>query len=249
MSRDGFEDPPRIDDEGPDALRRLVRARREGPSAADIAKMSERLTATGVLGAGSSVAVRAERPLALYKIAGVALLAAGGLLLTWQAMRTPAAPPGTVAESASAPHPSAGTEAEPGSAAHPVIEGVSVEELPSAPPLPARRTDATSPATVAKPAARVPSGGAAPSAPELELVQRAQAALASDPRRALALTAEHERAFPSGEFIQEREAIAVEALAHLGQKAEAVRRARALLDRYPRTPYAPQIEILVGERP
>ncbi len=249
MSPDGFEDPPRIDDEGPDALRRLVRARREGPAAADIAKMSEHLTATGVFGSGSSAAVRAERPFALYKIAGVGLLAAGGLLLTWHATRAPIAPPAALAKSPSAPHPSAGTEAEPRSAEHPLVEEVSVDELPSAPPLPARRAGTPSSATAGKPVASIPSGGVAPSASELELVQRAQAALAADPRRALAVTAEHERAFPSGEFVQEREAIAVEALAQLGQKAEAVRRARALLDRYPRTPYAPRIEMVLGQRP
>ncbi|MDF2692425.1 MAG: hypothetical protein K0S65_808, partial [Labilithrix sp.] len=81
---------------------------------------------------------------------------------------------------------------------------------------------------------------------ELALVQRAQASLATDPQRALATTDEHARAYPKGEFTQERELSAVEALARMGRKEEARGRARALIQRYPRTPYAARLEMAVG---
>ena len=85
-----------------------------------------------------------------------------------------------------------------------------------------------------------------PSATELELVQRAQAALASDPNRALTLTNEHAVTYPKGELVQEREVIAVEALSRLGRNEEASRRALAFVRRFPQTPYAARLEMAIG---
>jgi len=98
--------------------------------------------------------------------------------------------------------------------------------------------------------ARALSGGAPSSAArpseatteEFALIRRAQAALASDPVRALAIADEHAHAFPDGEFVQERELTAIEALARLGRKTEARRRADEFLARFPRTPYAGRLE-------
>lgn len=83
---------------------------------------------------------------------------------------------------------------------------------------------------------------------EFALIQRAQAALPSDPALALAIADEHARAFPAGELTQEREVVAVEALSRLGRRAEAKRRASALLERFPSTPYEPRLERALGER-
>jgi hypothetical protein len=71
--------------------------------------------------------------------------------------------------------------------------------------------------------------------------------LASNPGRALAMADQLARDFPNGEFVQEREAIAVEALARVGRKGEALQRARALLGRFPRTPYAARLELVIGQ--
>ncbi len=247
MKTDRFDDPRRLDDEGPEALRKLVRARREGPGAADIAKMSERLASAGVMGKPSSVGGRGEKSLAYPKLGGVALLVAGSLLLTWEAVRPPDPP--VVASSAAAREPAGTMAPDALSADRPKLDAISVDELPSASPPAAPAAGPASAATVARRSAKSPSGspGSNPSTTELELVQRAQATLASDPARALAITSDHERAFPSGEFVQEREVIAVEALSRLGQKEESLRRARALLQRYPRTPYAARIEMVLGE--
>ena len=244
MTTDRFEDPPRLDDEGPEALRKLVRARREGPSRADVAKMSERLAEAGVMGKPSSPRTRGDKTLAYSKIGGVALLVAGGLLLTWEAVRTTEGRDAPVLASPAGERETERTsDPEPVSTSQPKLDAVSIDELPSAVPPPVPTAGAAGAA--ARRSAKPLAGSAA--ATELELVQRAQSALASDPARSLAITSEHERAFPSGEFVQEREVIAVEALSRLGRKEEALRRARALLQRYPRTPYAARIEMVLEE--
>jgi hypothetical protein len=225
-------DPPRIAEAGPDALRALVRERRQGPSTEDLGKMSERLAALGVMRTvGEQLATTRS---SYVKLGGLALLLAGGLLAGWHTLRASAAP------SEAMPEAPAET-AQPAAVAIPtatISNAISVNELPSAPPSPG-------------PSAPRPSeprrSHAAPSASELELVQRAEAALASDPRRALDIAGEHLRIFPSGEFLQEREVIAVDALARLGRKDESLRRARALIERFPRTPYATRLEMAVGQ--
>jgi len=121
---------------------------------------------------------------------------------------------------------------------------VSVDELPTAAPVARGIGSASAPATSTK----SPAGGteAARPATEYELVQEAQAALASDPNRALSLTSELARTYPKGELVQEREVIAVEALARLGRSEEASRRAQAFVRRFPETPYAARLEIAIG---
>jgi hypothetical protein len=47
--------------------------------------------------------------------------------------------------------------------------------------------------------------------------------------------------------VQEREVLAVEALARLDRMEEAKRRAKALLGLYPRTPYVARLERALGE--
>jgi hypothetical protein len=66
---------------------------------------------------------------------------------------------------------------------------------------------------------------------ELTLLEEAQRALRSSPQRALELTAQHEREYPNGAYLQEREQIAIEALFGAGRisamraRAERFRRA------------------------
>jgi hypothetical protein len=79
---------------------------------------------------------------------------------------------------------------------------------------------------------------------EPQLIERARKALASDPRRALGLTQEHQRRFPSGALSLEREVIVIEALARSGQSAEARRRALAFETKYPKSIHSPRIRAL-----
>ncbi|OJY25907.1 MAG: hypothetical protein BGO98_35515 [Myxococcales bacterium 68-20] len=265
--------PPRLETNGPEPLRKFVRARQRGPSDASLERMSKRLaTARGM----ATSAVNSERggkgaeaPFAYYKLGLVALAVAGGLTFLWQ--RTDAAPTAATRESVVspaveppkaeqltttpseppivnlglAPQPPAvvGLRPAPNAADEPAV--VSVDHLPSAAPISARGSAAPTGA-IARASTERP--GPEPSSTELDFVLRAQTALTSDPQRALAITNEHARTYPSGEFIQEREVIAVEALSKLGQRDEARRRALALVQRHPRTPYAARLERAIGHR-
>ena len=249
MKLDEME-PRRLEDDGPDALRTLVRSHQTGPADAVIERMSKRLdaalaSAPASREAGSGV----ERSFAPYKLTAVALAIAGGLVVSWNATQ-PAAPEiGSESVSASAPEPSRAApvatttvhdspSAEPVEAAATAI--LSVHLLPSAPPPSTsapRRTHVQPPSGV-----RADQG----SSTELDLIQRAQTELSSNPHRALALASEHARTYPAGEFVQEREVIAVEALAKLGRREEAARRALALTNAFPDTPYATRLEKAIG---
>jgi outer membrane protein assembly factor BamD (BamD/ComL family) len=75
---------------------------------------------------------------------------------------------------------------------------------------------------------------------------RARQELSSDPSGALALTQEHARRFPSGTLSQEREVLAIEALARLGRTSEARRRLDAFRSRFPQSPHVARLATLVG---
>jgi hypothetical protein len=81
---------------------------------------------------------------------------------------------------------------------------------------------------------------------EPQLIERARKALASEPRRALSLTQEHQRRFPAGALAVERDVIALEALARSGQGAEAMRRARAFETKYPKSIHLPRVRALLA---
>ncbi|WP_437307145.1 hypothetical protein [Sorangium sp. So ce388] len=111
------------------------------------------------------------------------------------------------------------------------------------------------------PSPGAPSGEAPPSASpppavaageaetEVQLLYRAQGALAADAGSALALTVEHARRFPTGALGQEREIIAIRALLALGRAAEARARAASLLERFPGSAYRGRLESLGLEEP
>jgi hypothetical protein len=73
------------------------------------------------------------------------------------------------------------------------------------------------------------------------LLRDARQSLARSPERTLALTAEHLRRYPRGILDQEREALAIEALAKLGRYEEARTRVRAFDQAYPGSPYRARI--------
>jgi hypothetical protein len=81
---------------------------------------------------------------------------------------------------------------------------------------------------------------------EPQLIERARKALSTDPRRALALTQEHQRRFPAGALGVERDVIALEALARSGQTAEARRRALVFEAKYPKSIHLPRVRALLA---
>jgi hypothetical protein len=87
-----------------------------------------------------------------------------------------------------------------------------------------------------------------PATPETEtaLLGRAHQALASNPARALALTAQHRREYPSGVLGQESDLIAIEALAALGRQSEARASAARFRARFPSSAHLRRLDRLLG---
>ncbi len=230
MSAD--QDPPRWVEPGSDApeqLRALLEAAR-----ADLPDEAELASVAAALGPllGGPAAPPAAPPShphvpgpgagalggAAAKIAGVIALAGavgGGL---WLASHHGAAPAARVPLSSAAPaRPAPEAVAEPGPSA--VVE-------------PAPATVAEPPPSAAQAQAPVPARAPATAPDEAQLLRAAQAALKTDPARALALTQEHKRRFPHGVLAQEREVIAIEALSKVDQAA-AKKRAEQFRQEYP----------------
>jgi len=85
---------------------------------------------------------------------------------------------------------------------------------------------------------------------EIELVDRADATLrAGDAKRALELTREHGARCPNGSFVQERERVAIEALALLGEGEMMRTRAKAFELRFPSSPHVRRIRNLASSNP
>lgn len=77
---------------------------------------------------------------------------------------------------------------------------------------------------------------------EAALLDAARSSLQGDPRRALSLTREHARRFPTSLLAQEREVIAIEALNRLGHTAAAKARAENFTRMYPGSAHQQKID-------
>ncbi len=90
---------------------------------------------------------------------------------------------------------------------------------------------------------------AAPSAEaetEADYLARATGQIQKEPAEALALAEGHAARFPEGKLGQERELIAISALAALGRKAEARARANLFLTLFPESAHKPRLEELLS---
>jgi hypothetical protein len=92
------------------------------------------------------------------------------------------------------------------------------------------------------PLARPPAAGVPT---ETDLLRDARLVLDRSPAEALALTERHRREYPNGAFSQEREVIAITALARLGRTSDARGRAERFRTLYPSSPYNARIDALV----
>jgi hypothetical protein len=124
------------------------------------------------------------------------------------------------------------------------VPGVSIDDLPSAPPSAVAPRPARS-ATAAVAASGEPTGDRV--AEERVLVDDARKALArGDASASLESLRAHERRFPSGTLVEEREALAVKTLAALGRGAEARARAERFRTTYPSSLFLPSVESAAG---
>lgn len=124
-----------------------------------------------------------------------------------------------------------------------------------------REVDAATPAVSASvtPVVAPPRSATAPSpssrvvtddrlAEERSLVETARSALARrDSTRALESTREHEQRFPRGRLVEEREALAIQALSASGRGEEARARAQKFRVRYPQGLFLPVVEAAIGD--
>lgn len=82
-------------------------------------------------------------------------------------------------------------------------------------------------------------------AEELRLLQRARAQAQARPGQALRWVAEHEQRHPRGQFVQEREVIAIHALVALGRLSQAEERARRFARKFPGSAHQRRIRWLL----
>jgi hypothetical protein len=82
---------------------------------------------------------------------------------------------------------------------------------------------------------------------EVELLKQARSALGADAIQAFALTERCRAQYPSGPYAQEREYIAISALARMGRTDEARSRASSFRRRYANSAYLPRLARMLGE--
>jgi hypothetical protein len=172
---------------------------------------------------------------------------------------SPSAVPASSAHRARAPSPPVAPAAGASLAPlpdHPMDEAAIAAPLASA-PAPPRAPGAAASGPRVDRAVAAPSaqhGSAAPDAGgdlarEADLLERARVIAPSDPGGALVVLSQHERAFPRGSLVLERELLAVDALLRLGRRADAEARARSLRARAPGSLYTRRLEHLLGGAP
>ena len=119
----------------------------------------------------------------------------------------------------------------------PSPSGLRLEDLPRAP--------AATPSTSATNAAHGED-----LAKERAVLDVARSALGrGDAANTLVATGEHERKFPQGALVEEREALAIQALATQGRRGDAQARADRFRKRFPRSMLLPAVDAVVGSGP
>jgi len=184
-------------------------------------------------GAGGGASVGAGAILKAAAATVAAAFAAGGV---WLATSRAPAPPG---------HPTApaATLAERAGA----VAGATQPMERSAPP-PAEPAAAPSGLDEAAKAAGVDAPRTRATVSEADLLGQAQASIASNPARALALAERHRQLFPHGVLVQEREVLAIEALERMGRRTEASRRADRFSKAFPGSAHRSKIETILRQR-
>jgi hypothetical protein len=92
------------------------------------------------------------------------------------------------------------------------------------------------------------SAGAPRTISEVELLRSAQQALRARPREAFQLTEQHRQLYPAGEFAQERDALAIQALLRAGETEMARDLAVSFIKAHPSSPHAHRFREAMGIR-
>jgi hypothetical protein len=261
------QDPPRLrlsGDPSDPFVRALEDARGELPGDEQLQALADRLPIFEAPPASFISMARSRLRAKSMQAAAIALAAAVGVsaAVVIKNALPAAAPPAASPSEARPDVPAASPPAKPPRVAPPapVQEPESVAPAPvEAPRTPGPSVGRTHGLGAAQSVPRhdvLPSQGDLPASdvdgpatPEAEtaLLGRAHQALASDPARALALTAEHRREYPSGLLQQESDLIAIEALEALGRHEEARTSAARFRARYPSSAHLRRLDRLFGE--
>jgi hypothetical protein len=228
-------DPPRLSrDSGSDAERRLARlveaSQRDVGSDEQVAALESRLVpligpplASGTTAPlPKTASVAGSGAVKAMVVSGAAAIATAAYVFARQPPPTPAAARVT-APALAVSAPAAGSSPAP-------VAPLSTQEP---------RTEAPTPSTTVK---------GAPLPSETELVGEAQAVLATNPARTLALCDRHQRFYPRGVLVQEREVLAIEALERLGRHEQASARGTRFLAAFPGSAHRSKIAAIVGSR-
>lgn len=203
-------------------------------------------TASSVFGwkIGATIGIAALMGIVAYGSASIYGRAPTGLAEQSMTSTAPAAtfaPAPSTAMSADLPAPSVADNAVP-------VASLSVDQLPSSPAKPSSLGSAP----VKPPPARSDGRKGAPlpaedsTDAELAHTARLRALAAVDPAATLREAAEGDRLFPRGVLGEEREAIAIGALAKLGRTSEVRTRAARYLAAHPTGPFTEEVRQLAG---
>ena len=221
----------------PEGLQELLRsARTDVPSAKELGGLEAKL---GALLDAAPPPAAAPHPEAAPSsgvpgLAKLAVLAAvAGLVGTGVYFGTRDTEPEPAPVPVTAPQKQPAPKAEPPAVAPPAADSAPAAQASETPAL-----DRAAPKAHA-PAASKPS--------EAALLNQAQQALKTDPRRALDLTRRHKQLYPQGSLSQEREVIAIEALSRLDKKNSAQERAEAFTEKYPESAHQKKVDTTLKE--
>lgn len=224
----------------PEELGDLLRAARaDVPSAAELSGLAGKLGA--LLDAAAPPATLPRPEAAGSGVPGLAKLAllvavggfvGGGVYLGTRSPSEPESAP-TSARATPAPDVKPRPKLEAPRTAPPVAEAAPSVSVDAAAETAAAETAPDAPKARPQVAAKLS---------EAALLNQAQQALKSDPRRALELTRRHKQLYPRGSLSQEREVIAIEALARLDKKNSAHERAEAFSEKYPESAHQKKVD-------
>ena len=218
------------DPEAPAGMRELLRAANAaeyGPSATELASMQGRIAVHVV-----------PKPVALLTVrtivVGLLVVATGAGIVGYVAIKSdppPVRAPIARVESPPAPPPVAIAPAPP-----------PVPPPPVAPPKPVAHPHAP---VVIAPAPPPPEPPAPPKISEVAVLEQARVALrGGDTAHALELAEQHAVLYPDGALSEEREALAIEALAKLRRRDEAAARWSKFASSYPQSNYRARLQRL-----
>jgi TolA-binding protein len=199
-------------------------------------------TATAGSTAGSWLAIGSSKALwVALALSGLALagypLVRQAYLRRSQATQSSSTARTTRGSATPTPDLSGAVSAPPSASSALVGDGVTAAGTPSridTHPAQAGASDATAGVSQALPASQLSEENRA-------LLQARQALRSNDPAGALSLLEQSQKRFPRGALAEEREALAIEALARLGETTRAAARAQAFSRNYPRSPHAADI--------